>query len=73
MGEVWLMHDTNTQGTVWGEEAKGSREFLCLNFCLAVKYEFFFTKLRVVWNNLIDFKLQNLELVPSFHEGTMYL
>lgn len=41
MGEVWLMHDTNTQGTVWGEEAKGSREFLCLNFCLAVKYEFF--------------------------------
>ena len=42
MGEVWSMHDTDTQCTVWGERRpKGREDFLCLNFsCLAIKYEF---------------------------------
>ena len=43
MGEVWSMHDVDTQCTVKGERRpEGREEFLCLNFsCLAIKYEFY--------------------------------
>ena len=43
MGEVWSMHNADTQCTVPGERRPKGREhsFLCLNFSrLAIKYEF---------------------------------
>ena len=42
MGELLLMHDMNTQCTVGGER-RPKKTFLCLNFCLARKYELYFT------------------------------
>ena len=41
-GELLLMHDMNTQCTVGGER-RPKKTFLCLNFCLARKYELYFT------------------------------
>ena len=42
MGEVWSMHNADTECTVKGERRpKGKKKFLCLNSsCLAIKYEF---------------------------------
>ena len=43
-GGVLLRHDANTQRTGVGERRpKGRENFLCLNFCLAKKYELYFT------------------------------
>ena len=36
MGEVWYMHNADTQHTVWGERRpKGREKILCLNFFLS--------------------------------------
>lgn len=45
VGEVWSMHNTDTQCALWGERRpKGKEDFLCLNFSyLAIKYEFYVT------------------------------
>ena len=50
MGEVWLMHNADTQCAVEGEgRPKGREEFLCLNFsCLAIKYESYFTGVMLI-------------------------
>ena len=44
MGEIWSMHDANTQSTVRGNRRpKGREEFLWLNLsCLVIRYEFYF-------------------------------
>lgn len=44
VGEVWSIYNADTQCTAERKEkAKGQRKFLCLNLCLAIKYEFSFT------------------------------
>ena len=49
MGEVWLMHNVDTQYTE--RRPKGREEFLCLNFsCFVIKYEFDFTCITKCYN-----------------------
>ena len=49
MGEVWSMHNADTQCTVQAQRPMGRENFLCLNFsCLAIKYEYYFTVLKEV-------------------------
>ena len=42
-GEVWSMHNVDTQHTLWGERPKGRENAFRLNLSwLAIKYEFYF-------------------------------
>ena len=62
------MHNVDTQCTVGGrEEAKRQRKKLCLNFCLAIKYKFYFTSTytAVISLNILTFYHYNMSFCIS--------
>ena len=47
LGEVWLMHNADVQCTSRGVGGpNGQRRIVCLNFCLTLKYEFYFIRIK---------------------------